>query len=144
MIKKFYVTGGLVQSSCQTRFKLYSVALSSIWPHQSSTLHPMTCDCTAEVMQPSLLVLHRQKQIPKNKSQIWTKSQSNGRFTKLHSSQMGVMCGGMGNSCKLHHLDVNTAVLLNERLYEHKEAILTPLTSSGNVITVCIGYCIYF
>lgn len=56
------------------------------------------------------------------------------------------MFGGMGNSCKLHHLDVNTAGLLNEYLYKHKEAIriLTPLTFSGNVITLCIGYCIYF
>lgn len=52
----------------------------------------------------------------------------------------------MGNSCKLHHLDVNTAVLLNERLYEHKEAIriLTPLTSSGNVITLCMDIAFIF
>lgn len=37
-------------------------------------------------------------------------------------------------------------VLLNERLYKHKKAIriLTPLPPSGNVITLCIGYCIYF
>lgn len=37
-------------------------------------------------------------------------------------------------------------VLLNEGLYKHKKAIriLTPLPPSGNVITLCIGYCIYF
>lgn len=37
-------------------------------------------------------------------------------------------------------------VLLNERLYKHKKAIriLAPLPPSGNVITLCIEYCIYF
>lgn len=37
-------------------------------------------------------------------------------------------------------------VLLNEQHYQHKKAIriLTPLPPSGNVITLCIGYCIYF
>lgn len=37
-------------------------------------------------------------------------------------------------------------VLLNERLYKQKKAIriLTPLPPSGNVMTLCIRYCIYF
>lgn len=145
MILKVDVTSGRVQRLCQTCFKLYSEVLKSIWT-QSSTLHLTTCDCTAEVMQASLLVLHWQNQIVKNKSQIWTKYQSKGRCTKLRSSKMGVMFSGMINSCKFYHLDVNMAVLWNEWLYEHKEAtrILTPLTSSGNVITLFIGYCIYF
>lgn len=37
-------------------------------------------------------------------------------------------------------------VLLNERLYKYKKAIrlLAPLPPSGDVITLRIGYCIYF
>lgn len=146
MIIKFNVTSRLVQRSWQLCVKLGSGALNSTWSPQSSSLHPTACDCAAGVMQLSLLVLHQQKQTVKNKSRISTKYQFNSRFNKMNWKQMGVMFGGMRNSYKLLHLNVKTAVFFNERLYKHKQEIriLTPLTSSGNLITLCIGYCIYF
>lgn len=88
------------------------------------------------------MVLCRLEQIMKNKSWLWTQYQR-----QIYQITVVTMIfGGMAYSFKLPHLDVNTAVLLNEQLYKHKEAIriLTPLTSSGSVITLCIGYYIYF
>lgn len=129
MIIKFNVTSRQVQRFWQPCVKLGSGALNSTWSPQSLSLHPTACDCAAGLMKLSLLVLHRQKQTVKNKSRISTKYQSNGRFSKMNWKQMGVMFGGMRNSCKLLHLDVKTAVLFNERLYKHKKKNQNPHTS---------------
>lgn len=72
---------------------------------------------------------------------------SNNGFMQLHPLHIGLRVEAEYRQfLQGPHLDVNTPFLLNERLYKHKKAIriLTPLPPSGNVITLCIGYCIYF
>lgn len=72
---------------------------------------------------------------------------SNNGFIQLHPLHIGWRVGvEYRHFLQGPHLDVNTPFLLNEQLYKHKKAIqiFTPLPPSGNVITLCIGYCSYF